>query len=134
MRESFVAMGSIAAGHGQGPSPARSLFLASGAVAAALLLSLFLSEVAHIRPPVYAQVHLYGAIFAAARIGGLQAGLAAFVLALGLSDYFLTEPLYQLFTIDDLPDFLTFGLAAGGSVWIGYLGRRMAEGRQRIEP
>jgi hypothetical protein len=55
-------------------------------------------------------------------------------LALGLSDYFLTEPLYQLFTIDDLPDFLTFGLAAGGSVWIGYLGRRMAEGRQRIEP
>jgi len=102
-------------------------------VAAALLLSLSLSEVAHIRPPVYAQVHLYGAIFAAARIGGLQAGLAALMLALGLSDYFLTEPLHQLFMIDDLPDFLTFGLAAGGSVWIGCLGRRMAEDRQRIE-
>lgn len=105
----------------------RASILALGAVLAALLLSLFLWDIAHIRLPVYAQLHLYGAIFLATRIGGIRSGIVAFVLALGVSDFFLTEPRYELFTIDDLPDFLTFGLAGGGSLWIGHLGRRISE-------
>jgi K+-sensing histidine kinase KdpD len=110
---------------------ARSLLLAGGVVAAALLLSLFLSEIAHIRVPVYAHVHLYVAIFLATRIGGLLVGIAASVLTLVFTDFFLTQPLYVLFPIYDLPDYATFSLAAGGAIWIGYLGRRMSDARQR---
>ena len=111
---------------------ARSLLLAGVAVATALLLSLFLSEIAHIRLPVYAHIHLYAAIFLATRIGGLLAGIAATVLALIFADFFLTEPLYVLFPIYDFPDYVTFSLAAGGSIWVGHLGRRMSDaGRRR---
>lgn len=99
-----------------------------GAVFAALLLSLLLWDIAHVRLPVYAQVHLYAAIFVAARIGGLRSGLTAFALTLAIADFFLTEPRYELFTIDDLPDFLTFSMAGSGSIWIGYLGRKIAHG------
>jgi K+-sensing histidine kinase KdpD len=109
----------------------RLLLLAAGPVAAALMLSLFLSEIVHLHLPVYAQIHLYGAIFISARIGGLRSGLAGFGLALLVSDLLLTEPLYQLFVIDDLPDFIVFGLAAAGAIWIGCLGRKLADDRQQ---
>ena len=105
--------------------------MAGGVVAAALLLSLFLSEIAHIRLPVYAHIQLFVAIFLATRIGGLLAGTAAMVLALVFSDFFLTDPLYVLFPIYDLPDYATFSLAAAGAIWIGYLGRKMSAARQR---
>jgi len=78
--------------HGSLP---RSLYVATGGVVAALLLSLFLSRVAHFPLPVSAQVPFYIAIFLAARTGGLLAGIAAFALALGASDFFLTEPIYE---------------------------------------
>ena|SRR5215469_7596900 len=109
----------------------RSLLLAAGPVVAALMLSLLLSGLAHLHLPIYAQVHLYGAIFISARIGGLRSGLAAFGLALLASDLLLTEPLYQLLVIDDLPDFVVFGLAAAGAIWIGCLGRNLADDRQQ---
>jgi K+-sensing histidine kinase KdpD len=111
--------------HGSLP---RSLYVATGGVVAALLLSLFLSRVAHFPLPVSAQVPFYIAIFLAARTGGLLAGIAAFALALGASDFFLTEPIYDPFVVYDIPDFLAFGLAAGGSVAVGLLGRKMAGG------
>ena len=91
-----------------------SLVLAAGVVAAALLVSLFLSEIAHVRLPVHAQIPLYLASFAAARIGGLTAGIIAFGLALGVAAFFLAEPVYD-FRIDDLPDFVVFALATGGA-------------------
>lgn len=106
----------------------RSLCVATGAVAAALLLSLFLSQVAHLPLPVSALVPFYVAIFFAARVRGLPAGIAAFWLALGASDFFLAEPLYVLFPIYDMPDFLAFVLAAAGSLGVGYLGRKLAGG------
>ncbi len=109
---------------------ARSLLLAGGAVAAALLVSLFLSEIAHIRLPVYAHIHLYGAIFLATRTGGLLVGIAGLVLTLVFSDFFLTEPLYTLFPIYDLPDYVTFSLAAGAAMWVGHVGRKMAHPRR----
>jgi len=104
--------------------------LAAVAVAAALLLSVLLSET--LQPlPIYAQMHLYAAIFIAARFGGLWSGVIAFAFALVLSDYFLIEPLHKLAPIYDLPDFVTFSLAAAGSIWIGCLGRNLAEERKR---
>jgi K+-sensing histidine kinase KdpD len=106
----------------------RSLSVATGAVTAALLLSLFLSHVAHLPLPVSAQVPFYLAVFIATRIRGLLAGIAALVLALGASDFFLAEPLYELLPIYDMPDFLAFGLAASGSLGVGYLGRKLASG------
>jgi K+-sensing histidine kinase KdpD len=109
-------------------SLSRSLCIATGGVVAALLLSLFLSRVAHFPLPVSAQVPFYVAIFLAARTGGLLAGIAAFALALGASDFFLTEPIYDPFVVYDIPDFLAFGLAAAGSVAVGLLGRKMAGG------
>lgn len=109
----------------------RSLCVATGAVAAALLLSLFLSKIAHLPLPVSALVPFYVAIFFAARIRGLPAGIAALVLALGASDFFLAEPLYVLFPIYDMPDFLAFALAAAGSLGVGYLGRKLAGGTAR---
>ena len=112
-------------------SRARSLLLAGVALATALLLSLFLSEIAHIRLPVYAHIHLYAGIFLATRIGGLLAGIAATVLALIFADFFLTEPLYALFPIYDFPDYVTFSLAAGGAIWVGYMARRMTHAPQR---
>ena len=114
---------------GQASSRARSLSLAAGIVVIAVVLSLLLSGITHIRLPVHAQVHLYGAIFVATRFGGLQAGIAAFVLAFLLADFFLTEPLYVLLTVEDLPDFFTFSLAAGCAIWIGYM-RKLAGARQ----
>lgn len=114
----------------RGFSPARSLCLAGGAVVVAVVLSLFLSAILHVRLPVYAHVHLYGAILIATHFGGLLSGIAAFVLAFLLADFFLTEPLYVLFPVEDLPDFATFSIAAGGVIWIGYLGRKIANGRQ----
>ena len=52
------------------------------------MLSLFLSEIAHIRLPVYVHVHLYAAIFAATRIAGVVVGIIALGLctALGFWD------------------------------------------------
>ena len=116
-------------GRGPGPPRPQSLFLAGGAVGVALLLSLLLSEIAHIRLLVYAHVHLYAAIFLATRTGGLLVGIAALVLTLVFSDFFLTEPLYVLFPIYDLPDYVTFSLVGIGAIWIGYLGRRMSSAR-----
>jgi K+-sensing histidine kinase KdpD len=95
------------------------------------MLSLFLSEIAHIRLPVYLHVHLYAAIFAATRIAGVVVGIIALGLTLVFSDYFLTEPVYELFPIYDLPDYVTFSLAAAGAIWIGYLGRKMADSQPR---
>ena len=109
----------------------RSLGVATGAVAAALLLSLFLSQIAHFPLPVSALVPFYVAIFFAARVRGLPSGIAALVLALGASDFFLAEPLYVLFPIYDMPDFLAFALAAAGSLGVGYLGRKLAGGTAR---
>jgi hypothetical protein len=50
------------------------------------MLSLFLSEIAHIRLPVY--VHVHAAIFAATRIAGVVVGIIALGLctALGFWD------------------------------------------------
>ena len=108
-----------------------SLFLAAGVVLAALLVSLFLSQIVHIPLPVSAQVPFYVAIFIAARVRGLLAGIAAFGLALGVSDFFLSEPLYVLLPIYDVPEFFTFGLAGAGSLAVGFLGRKLAGRTQR---
>jgi K+-sensing histidine kinase KdpD len=110
---------------------AASLFLAAGAVLAALLMSLFLSQIVHVPFPVSAQVPFYVAIFVATRIRGLVSGIAALVLALGASDFFLAEPLYELLPIYDVPEFFTFGLAAAGSLGVGLLGRKLAGRAQR---
>ena len=73
---------------GRGSSLTRTLCLAGGTVVIAVMLSLLLSGIAHIRLPVYAQLHLYGAIFVATRFGGLQSGIVAFVLAFLLAAFF----------------------------------------------
>src|SRR3954462_885798 len=108
-----------------------SLLLAGLAVSAALLVSVFLSEIADIRLPVYAHIHLYAAIVLATRIGGSLAGIAATVLALVFSDFFLTEPRYVLLPIYDFPDYVTFSFAAGGAILVGYVARRMTDAPQR---
>ena len=123
-----IAVDSVRRLLGDHNSLPRSLGVATGAVAAALLLSLFLSHVAHLPLPVSAQVPFYLAIFIAARLRGLLAGIAALLLALGVSDFFVAEPLYVLLPIYDMPDFLVFGLAAAGSLGVGYLGRKLAGG------
>ena len=122
-RTVVLSMRRLIGNHGSLPV---SLFLAAGAVLAALLVSLFLSQIVHIPLPVSAQVPFYVAIFIAARVRGLLAGIAAFGLALGVSDFFLAEPLYVLLPIYDVPEFFTFGLAAAGSIAVGLLGRKLA--------
>jgi K+-sensing histidine kinase KdpD len=123
-------MRSISSGRKIGPWLPRSL-LVGGVIVAGLTLSLILSEVVHTQLPVYAHVHLYGAIFLATRVGGLVSGIASFIFILVFSDFFLTQPVHVLFPIYDMPDYVTFSFAAAGSIWIGFLGRKMAAGRSQ---
>ena len=118
-------MGSILSGHRPRP-PLQLSFSVGCVIVGGLLLSLILSEIAQLQLPVYTHVHLYGAIFLATRLAGLVSGIAAFMLIVFFSDFFLTEPVHVLFPIYDMPDYVTFSFAASGSIWIGYLGRKMS--------
>ena len=110
-----------------GCSLSRALLLSAAAVGTALLLSLIVNEVRHTLLPVYTQMQFYVVILCVTRLGGALAGIAAFCLAIAGSDFLLTEPLYKLFIIDDVPDFATFVLAAAGSLVVGLVARKIAD-------